>query len=116
MLLLLAEAKIILGESPATELNLVRQRAYGANYITSVHGFPNQPIDADPKEAILQERFYEFIFEGKRWYDLRRMGDNYVYKYTTILPSESFKLLWPVDRGTLTNNRALEQNPGYLRF
>ncbi|MEJ7826770.1 MAG: SusD family outer membrane lipoprotein NanU [Segetibacter sp.] len=116
LLLLLAEAKVILGESPATEINLVRQRAYGANYITSVHGFPNQPIDADPKEAILQERFYEFIFEGKRWYDLRRMGDNYVYKYTTILPSESFKLLWPVDRGTLTNNRALEQNPGYPRF
>ena len=116
LLLLLAEAKVILGESPATEINLVRQRAYGANYSASTLGFPNQSIDVNPKEAILQERFFEFIFEGKRWYDLRRMGDNFVYKYTTILPSESFKLLWPVDRGTLTNNRALEQNPGYPKF
>ncbi|MBD0285765.1 MAG: RagB/SusD family nutrient uptake outer membrane protein, partial [Flavisolibacter sp.] len=82
----------------------------------AVHAFPNQPIDANPKEAILQERFFEFIFEGKRWYDLRRMGDEFVYKYTTIQPNESYKLLWPVDRNTLTNNRALEQNPGYPRF
>lgn len=116
LLLLLAEAKAILGESPATEINLVRQRAYGANYSASIQGFPNQLIDANAKEAILQERFLEFIFEGKRWYDLRRMGDNFVYKYTSILPSESFKLLWPIDRGTLTNNRALEQNPGYPKF
>jgi hypothetical protein len=116
LLLLLAEAKIILGESPATEINLVRQRAYGATYSAATLGFPNQSIDANPKEAILQERFFEFVFEGKRWYDLRRMGDNFVYKYTTILPSESFKLLWPIDRSTLTNNRALEQNPGYPKF
>ncbi|MDQ3681457.1 MAG: SusD family outer membrane lipoprotein NanU [Bacteroidota bacterium] len=116
LVLLLAEAKIILGESPATEINLVRQRAYGSNYSAALHAYPNQPIDADPKEAILQERFFEFIFEGKRWYDLRRLGDNFVYKYTTILPAEVFKLLWPIDRNTLTNNRALEQNPGYPKF
>ncbi|MBD0287030.1 MAG: SusD family outer membrane lipoprotein NanU [Flavisolibacter sp.] len=116
LLLLLAEAKVLLGESPAAEINAVRQRAFGANYNAAVHAFPNQPIDANPKEAILQERFFEFIFEGKRWYDLRRMGDEFVYKYTTILPGESFKLLWPIDRNTLTNNRALEQNPGYPRF
>ena len=87
LLLMLAEAKIILGESPATEINVVRQRAFGANYDASTHAFPNQAIDADPKEALLQERLFEFIFEGKRWYDLRRMGDSYVFKYTTILSS-----------------------------
>ena len=116
LLTLLAEAKIILGESPATEINLVRQRAYGSNYSAALHAYPNQPIDANPKEAILEERFFEFIFEGKRWYDLRRLGDNFVYKYTTVLPSEAFKLLWPIDRNTLTNNRSLEQNPGYPKF
>lgn len=116
LLLLLAEARVILGESPATEINLIRQRAYGVNYNASVQEFPNQSADADPKEAILQERFFEFIFEGKRWYDLRRMGDNFVYKYTTVLPSESFRLLWPIDRASLTNNRALEQTPGYPAF
>lgn len=116
LLLLLAEAKVALGESPATEINLVRQRAYGINYQAAVHGYPNQAIDANPKQAILQERFFEFIFEGKRWYDLRRMGDSYVFANTNILPSESFKLLWPIDRNSLTNNRSLEQNPGYPKF
>lgn len=116
LLLLLAEAKVLLNESPAVEINAVRQRAYGANYTAAALGFPNQAIDTDPKEAILQERFFEFIFEGKRWYDLRRMGDSYVFKYTTIPASEVYKLLWPVDRSSLTNNRALEQNPGYPRF
>lgn len=116
LLLLLAEAKVILGENPATEINLVRARAFGTAFNGAVHGYPNQPIDADPKEAILQERFFEFIFEGKRWYDLRRMGDNYVYAHTSLQSAESYKLLWPIDRNSLTNNRALEQNPGYANF
>lgn len=116
LLLLLAEAKIALNEDPSAEINEVRQRAYGANYNEAIHGFPNQAVDADPKEAILRERFLEFIFEGKRWYDLRRMGEEYVFKYTTILPADAYKLLWPIDRNSLTNNRALEQNPGYPKF
>lgn len=116
LLLLLAEAKVILGESPATEMNLVRARAFGANYVQAVHGFPNQSIDTDPKNAILQERLFEFIFEGKRWYDLRRMGDSYVFANTTLLSSQAYKLLWPIDRNSLTNNRALEQTAGYPKF
>jgi hypothetical protein len=116
LLLLLAEAKIILGEDPKTEINLVRTRAYGANYNASLHAFPNQPIDANPREALLQERFYEFIFEGKRWHDLRRLGDTYVYAHTTLPSTQAYKLLWPIDRNSLTNNRALEQNPGYPKF
>ncbi|MFB9864391.1 SusD family outer membrane lipoprotein NanU [Rufibacter immobilis] len=116
LLLLLAEAKVILGEDPATEINKVRQRAFGANYVPLIHGYPNQAVDANPKEAILRERLLEFIFEGKRWYDLRRMGDNFVYKYTTLTPDQSYKLLWPIDRTSLTNNRSLEQNPGYPKF
>lgn len=116
LLLMLAEAKIILGESPATEINLVRARAYGSNYSSLVNGYPNQAIDSNPKESLLQERFFEFLFEGKRWYDLRRLGDSYVFKYTTVPSSEAYKLLWPIDRTTLTNNRALEQTPGYPKF
>lgn len=72
--------------------------------------------DGDAQEAILRERLFEFVFEGKRWYDLRRMGDEYVYEHTTVLSPESYKLLWPIDRNTLTNNRALKQNRGYPQF
>lgn len=116
LLLLLAEAKVVLGEDPSNEINLVRQRAYGANYNAATDAYPNQSMDSNPKEALLQERRFEFVFEGKRWYDLRRMGDNFVYEYTSIAPADSYKLLWPVDRGTLTNNRSLDQTPGYPAF
>jgi len=116
LLLMIAEAKVILGQSPATEINLVRARAFGSSYVAGVHGYPNQAIDADAKNAILQERLFEFVFEGKRWYDLRRVGDSYVYANTTVLPSEAYKLLWPIDRNSLTNNRSLEQTPGYPKF
>jgi len=118
LLLLKAEAEIILGQDPSNEINLVRARAYGSNYDPAIQGYPNQAIDADPKEAILQERFYEFIFEGKRWYDLRRMdaSGTYVFKYTSIPSSDTYKLLWPIDHNTLTNNPALQQNPGYPIF
>jgi len=116
LLLLLAEAKIMLGEDPKNEINLVRARAFGANYIAAVHGFPNQPGDSDAKNAVLRERFFEFIFEGKRWYDLRRMGDSYVFANSSIPSSDTYKLLWPVDRNTLTNNRSLAQTQGYPAF
>ncbi len=118
LLLLKAEAEVILGQYPTNEINAVRARAYGANYNAATFGYPNQPIDADPKEAILQERFYEFIFEGKRWYDLRRMdaSGKYVFEYTTVPSSQPYKLLWPIDRNTLTNNPALHQTPGYPIF
>lgn len=116
LLLMKAEAKVLLGQSPETEINLVRSRAYGANYVASLHGFPNQSIDANPKEALLKERLFEFIFEGKRWLDLRRFGDAYVFEHTSVLPAEAFKVLWPVDRNSLTNNRLLTQTPGYPSF
>jgi len=118
LLLLKAEAEVILGQDPSNEINLVRARAFAADYDPAVQGYPNQPVDADPKEAILQERFYEFIFEGKRWYDLRRMDPSgkYVFEYTSVSSSEPYKLLWPIDRNTLTNNPALEQTPGYPTF
>ncbi len=116
LLLLLAEAKLALGEDPSPEINLVRARAYGSNYTAAALGYPNQAIDANPREAILQERYYEFIFEGKRWYDLRRMGDSYVYAHSAVLPSQAYKLLWPIDRTSLTNNRLLVQTAGYPAF
>jgi len=116
LLLMLAEAKVALGESPVTELNLVRARAFGANYSTAVQGYPNQTVDAIPVEAILQERFFEFVFEGKRWYDLRRAGDSFVFEHTTLPASQAYALLWPIDRTTLTNNRLLVQTTGYNAF
>lgn len=111
LLLMLAEAKSLLGEDPSTEINLVRARAYGSNYSLATWGYPNQSVDVDVNQAILKERFYEFIGEGKRWYDLRRFGESYVMANTTV--TQSYQLLWPIDKTTLTDNKLLHQTTGY---
>lgn len=116
LLLLKAEAEILLGQDPKEEINQVRKRAFGENYNASVQGYPRQRVDKDPKEAVLQERQLEFFLEGKRWYDLRAMGDDYVYEHTSLSSAQAYKLLWPVDLNSLTNNRSLTQNPGYPKF
>ena len=113
LLLYLAEAKVMLGESPKVELNKVRKRAYGSNYSEAKFGFPNQTVDSNLEEAILEERFKEFMMEGRRWYDLRRFGSKYVFKYTLAEEGNLKKLLWPIDKTTLTNNSKLKQTLGY---
>ncbi|MCD7937683.1 MAG: RagB/SusD family nutrient uptake outer membrane protein, partial [Tannerellaceae bacterium] len=124
-LLMLAMAKALLNEDPGTEINLVRERAYGQEYFAanrSTLAYPNDvdaafyadnkygAPDTDPVEAVLKERLRELMLEGKRWYDLRLVGDPYIYKYS--LANEN-RLLWPINEDALTNNPALEQTEGY---
>ncbi|WP_417009194.1 SusD family outer membrane lipoprotein NanU [Bacteroides congonensis] len=114
LLLLLAEAKSLLSEDPTNEINLIRERAYGDNYDAATIGYPHLGGDNDGiKEVLLRERFKEFMFEGKRWYDLRRFGNEYVYKYTTVDKQLQGRLLWPIDSDTMTDNPALNQTKDY---
>ena len=121
-LLLLAEAKALLGEDIAAEINAVRERAYGKEYFEANKAtvaypndkgdfYTNNPFvagDENPVEAVLKERLRELMYEGKRWYDIRTLG--YTEKYST---ANSSRLLWPIDANTLTNNKELKQTPGY---
>lgn len=124
-LLGIAEAKVLLGQDPATEINAIRRRAYGAAYFnanpnvqypnetatSAAAYYKNNPFvggDEDPEEAVLKERFREFIFEGKRWYDIRLFGK--ATKYST---ANEKQLLWPLDETTLSTNSKLVQTPGY---
>lgn len=124
-LLLLAEAKILLGEDPSEEINLVRERAYGTTYFNghrSELAYPNDTdatfydgnrfvgSDANAIEAVLKERCREFLLEGKRWHDLRLMGTEYVTKYSSASAS---RLLWPIDQNSLGENSLLQQTEGY---
>ncbi|WP_073348371.1 SusD family outer membrane lipoprotein NanU [Bacteroides congonensis] len=123
-LLLLAEAKALLGEDITTEINTVRKRAYGETYFEAnkaTVAYPNEkggefysgnPFvagDDDPIETVLKERLRELMYEGKRWYDIRTLGCT--AKYST---ANQKRLLWPIDANTLTNNRELVQTEGYL--
>lgn len=125
-LLELAMAKALLGEDPTAEINEVRARAYGKEYFEANKAnvaYPNdndadfytgnkwmKPDSAGAIEAILKERLREFLFEGKRWNDIRMLGWDYVHAYSL---AEKERLLWPIDSGTLTNNNALKQTPGF---
>ena len=113
VLLLLAEAKNLLGEDPSAEINQIRERAYADNYDVTTNGYTNGS-QAENTEAILEERYKEFVTEGKRWWDLRRAGDSYVIDNVPFLSSgEEFKLLLPITLDMIGRNPLLEQTPGY---
>jgi len=113
VLLLMAEAKNLLGEDPSEEINLIRERAYGANYEEAKHAYVNGS-QTENANAILDERYKEFIGEGKRWWDLRRAGNSYVMDNISFLNvGDEFKLLLPVTTDMIGRNPALEQTPGY---
>jgi hypothetical protein len=111
VLLLLAEAKAKLGEDPSSEINAIRQRAYGAGFTPHVNGNVQANMN-----AILNEYLREFIGEGKRWWALRRAGDSYVYANvspTYLSPTTQAKFLLPLSLTMLNNDPLLKQTPGY---
>jgi len=113
VLLLIAEVKNLLGEDPSTEINTIRQRAYGTNYNAALHAYTNGTKVANT-EAILEERFKELATEGKRWWDLRRAGDTYVYdNIQYISSSDSHLLQLPISIDMIGRNPLLVQTTGY---
>ena len=110
---MLAEVKNLLGEDPSGEINQIRQRAYGANYVVATHGYINGS-QVDNTNAILNERYKEFIGEGKRWWDLRRAGSSFVFDNNDFLsPGDEYKLVLPITTDMIGRNPLLEQTTGY---
>lgn len=113
VLLLIAEAKNLLNEDPSGEINQIRQRAYGSNYVAATHAYVNGSKVANTN-AILNERYKEFIGEGKRWWDLRRAGNSFVIENISFLsPGDEYKLLLPITEDMIGRNPLLEQTVGY---
>lgn len=125
-LLMRAEVENGLGNPCDSYINAVRERAYGSNYSKEAYGYTDKGNFAENELAILHERDKEFVWEGKRWFDVIRLQDSshqsLVYSEASNYPAgkalldkttESHKLLWPIDVNTLTVNNLLEQTPGY---
>lgn len=107
-------------------INLVRKRAYAGNWNSATHAYVAGDFTQN-ELAILHEKDKEFVQEGQRWWDLLRMtltkgGTPLVFTKegsiggeTPLLnkATEAHKLLWPLDKGLLDNDDALEQTPGY---
>ena len=107
-------------------VNKVRVRAYGDNYSESMYGFTPGTF-TDNELAILAEKDKEFVQEGQRWWDLRRMqytkGDentHLVFRAEAsktgspeLTQNNAFRVLWPVSTTIMANDPLVEQNPGY---
>ncbi|MCD8182062.1 MAG: RagB/SusD family nutrient uptake outer membrane protein [Bacteroides sp.] len=121
-LLMMAEVANGLGKSCSSYINDVRKRAYGDDY--AGHEYTDGSFETN-ELAILHERDKEFVWEGKRWFDVVRMQDashkslafsasaSYPATKALISTNEEHKLLWPLDINTMNINPLLEQTPGY---
>ena len=101
-------------------LNEIKRRAYGLEIDLPSevdYTFSSGEI-TEFLDALLQERAYEFQFEGKRWLDLKRTGraQEMVMKNKGITIAEAH-YLWPIPLLELNFNGAIDpdtdQNPGY---
>lgn len=123
ILLIYAEAIAREAGAPTVEameaLNKVHRRAYGQEIdAPSTFDFNIADYNLDSFiDLVLDERAYEFIFEGKRWYDLKRTGK----AAETILDVKGITIaekhyLWPIPISEIDFNNAMssaDQNPGY---
>ncbi|WFB64616.1 RagB/SusD family nutrient uptake outer membrane protein [Sphingobacterium sp. WM] len=118
-------------------LDLVRKRAGLLGVKESWTKYarnPNKPNSQDGlRDIIRREQLIETVFEGKRYWNLRRWkiaenylnlpikgwdleqdDDNYYRVKTVISPIFSLKdYLWPISEDAIINNPNLVQNPGW---
>lgn len=117
-LLMLAEIVNAEGGDPSPYIQQVRDRAFA-------NADPEPFVNGSPDEnelAIFAERTKEFVYEGKRWYDVRRMkygADPLVFispdhPYGVLdKNSQAYKVLWPIEAAIWTNDPLVNQTPGY---
>ncbi|SFH00636.1 RagB/SusD family nutrient uptake outer membrane protein [Pedobacter insulae] len=117
--LMLAEIVNAEGGDPSTYIKVVRDRAFAP--LSDPTPFITSGKDAN-ELAIFAERSKEFVFEGKRWYDLRRMkfaNEPLVFKspnhkYGVLdKATEGYEILWPIEKAIWTNDPLVNQTPGY---
>lgn len=118
-ILMLAEIANAEGSDPSSFIKQIRDRAFAPD--ADPTPFVNSTKDKN-ELAIFSERMKEFVHEGKAWYDLRRMkygNEPLVFKSANhnygVLDkaSQSFKILWPIDKAIWTNDPLVNQTPGY---
>jgi hypothetical protein len=118
-LLMLAEIVNAEGGDPSAYIQPVRDRAFAP--AKDPKPFVSTSKDAN-ELSIFSERIKEFVYEGKSWYDLRRMKygtDALVFKSANhpygVLDktSQAYRILWPIETLIWTNDPLVKQTPGY---
>lgn len=126
VLLLHAEALANLGDAKGAMalVNRVRDRA-------KIAALPENVTPDDAKLYVLNERRLELAYEGHRYFDLMRFGDDYSMLkevhdggnikgsayydewFATRVPLNDQRVLMPIPTAVLDENPNIEQNPGY---
>jgi hypothetical protein len=109
MYLIRAEAQNELGNTAAAiaDLNLVRARVFSPPKPTTA------VTQAQVRDAILNERLFEFTWEGKRRQDLVRAQKFTSGTWYAKTHSDAWKVLFPIPQTQIETNPQLKQNPGY---
>lgn len=133
VILMKAEALSQRNDSSQNDLqnavNLVNITYLRSNETADSLKLSNYPLLSDVQELVLRERQREFMFEGKRWFDLMRVvkrkndatailkfigskltGDNLQMKKMSVIDA----LYMPIHERQIEINPNLEQNPFYL--
>lgn len=110
VLLIFAEAENQLN-GPTAEayeaINQVRRRAYGeaVDRPSDLADLPDGLSKNEFDELLFRERGYEFFFECKRWFDLKRTGKvNEFVQASGIKSPPSQGTLWPIPNVEIANN------------
>jgi hypothetical protein len=125
VLLIYAEASVMADNSVSTTalecLNKIKRRAYGfPSGAVSTVDYPSTGWSVDSfRNTVIQERGYELFMEGKRFFDLKRLGTARLKELVLANKGKVVKdlhLLWPIPLQELNNNPSItqqDQNPGY---
>ncbi len=114
-------------ENQKEALKLVNKVYLRSNESQDSLQFANYSTKAEMESLVLRERHREFLFEGKRWFDLvryaRRSGNTSILndfvdhksKGTTVsLGAPVLDAMYmPIAKSELSANPKLEQNPYY---
>ncbi|MEO5590746.1 MAG: RagB/SusD family nutrient uptake outer membrane protein [Gemmatimonadaceae bacterium] len=122
VLLFNAEALNELGRTTeaVTFLNQVRARARngtGTENRAQPANYSGALTQSAVRDAIIEERRIETVFEGDRWFDLIRRGPAYFLNAMKRDPHatdvSATDMLWPIPQRAIDANSNLTQNPGY---
>jgi starch-binding outer membrane protein, SusD/RagB family len=123
VLLIYAEAANNAESGPSTLavdcLNQIKRRGYGyPSTSASAVDYPATGWTVDSfRDAVLLERAYEFMSEGKRWRDLKRTGKakETILAHLGKTVADKF-MWWPISQQEINTNTEIDQadqNPGY---
>jgi len=83
------------------------------NTLRTARGLSGVALSGAPLlTEILNQRRIEFAFEGQRWFDLKRRGQDVIKTPENILATD-FRMLANIPQREIDANKNLQQNFGY---